>query len=397
MSIEPLWQVGINAHLLSRQAGYRSTGIHGYISNLLRHLPAAEGASDLRFTVFLGEGQLESDRSLTVMRSTWPTGRPAIRILWEQLALPILYLRGKLAGLEPRLHLLHSMAFVTPLAFPWPTVITVYDLSFIHFPATFPTGQRAYLRLFARLSCRRARRVIAISESTRRDLVKQWGLSADRISVACPGVGEQFQPLPADKVAAFRARRGLPERFILHLGTLQPRKNLPRLIQAYGRLRGNGTSAKLVLAGDKGWLYGEIAAEIQKLNLQGDVIMPGYVEEAELPYWYNAAAVLAYPSLYEGFGLPVVEAMACQTPVVTSNVSSMPEAVGQAGEPAALLVDPQDTGALADALHLALTDGSLREELRDRGRLQAANFTWQRTATATVNAYRQALALSGGR
>jgi glycosyltransferase involved in cell wall biosynthesis len=124
--------------------------------------------------------------------------------------------------------------------------------------------------------------------------------------------------------------------------------------------------------------------------------MPGYVEEAELPYWYNAAAVLAYPSLYEGFGLPVVEAMACQTPVVTSNVSSMPEAVGQAGEPAALLVDPQDTGALADALHLALTDGSLRDELRERGRLQAAAFTWQRTATATVNAYRQALALSGG-
>lgn len=397
MSIEPLWRVGINAHLLSRQAGYRSTGIHGYISNLLRHLPAAEGAPDFRFIVFLGEGQLESDRSLTVIRSAWPTGRPTIRILWEQLALPILYLRGKLAGLEPRLHLLHSMAFVTPLAFAWPAIVTVYDLSFIHFPATFPTGQRAYLRLFARLSCRRARRVIATSESTRRDLVKQWGLSADRISVAFPGVGEQFQPLPADKVAAFRARRGLPERFILHLGTLQPRKNLPRLIQAYGRLRGNGTSAKLVLAGDKGWLYGEIAAEIQKLNLQGDVIMPGYVEEAELPYWYNAAAVLAYPSLYEGFGLPVVEAMACQTPVVTSNVSSMPEAVGQAGEPAALLVDPQDTGALADALHLALTDDSLRDELRDRGSLQAASFTWQRTATTTVNVYRQALGLSGGR
>jgi len=388
------WQVGINAHLLSRQAGYRSAGIHGYIYNLLRCLPAVdrvgttEGVGSrvseqngplsdlprllLHYTIFLGKGRITPDERLTIARSAWPTGRPIVRLLWEQLALP-----------WAKMDLLHSMAFVAPLVSPWPTVVTVYDLSFIHYPAAFPTSQRVYLRLFTQLSCRRARRVIAISQSTRRDLVKQWGLPAGKIDVAYPGVGVQFRPLPADEVAAFRARRGLPERFILHLGTLQPRKNLVRLVRAYGRLCAHGTDAKLVLVGGRGWFYQEILAEIERLNLQNDVLLPGYAPAEELPLWYNAAALLAYPSLYEGFGLPVVEAMACGTPVVTSNVSSMPEAAGDA----ALLVNPHDTAALADALHCLLADGGLPA----KGREQAAGFTWHKTAADTVATYQRAL------
>jgi glycosyltransferase involved in cell wall biosynthesis len=284
--------------------------------------------------------------------------------------------------------LLHSMAFVTPLISPWPTVVTVYDLSFVHYPAAFPAARRTYLRLLAQLSCRRAGRVIAISESTRRDLVKQWGLPASKITVAYPGVGERFQPLPADQVAAFRARRKLPETFILHVGTLQPRKNLVRLIQAYRQLQ---TDVKLVLVGGKGWLYQEILDEIERLNLQNDVIMPGYVPVDELPLWYNAAVALAYPSLYEGFGFPVVEAMACGTPVVTSNVSSMPEAAGTGDKRAALLIDPHDTGALVDALDRILVDRALREELQNKGLKQSARFTWQQTAAATVAAYQHVL------
>ncbi len=377
MNTKSSWQVGINAHLLSRQASYRSAGVHGYITHLIRHLPAVPAGDNLRFTVLLGEGEVEPDEKLSIKRSSWPTGQPAARILWEQVALPL-----------TRMDLLHSMAFVTPLISPWPTVVTVYDLSFVHYPAAFPAARRTYLRLLAQLSCRRAGRVIAISESTRRDLVKQWGLPAGKITVAYPGVGEQFQPLPADRVEAFRARRKLPETFMLHVGTLQPRKNLVRLIQAYRKLQ---TDVKLVLVGGKGWLYQEILDEIERLNLQNDVIMPGYVPADELPLWYNAAAALAFPSLYEGFGFPVVEAMACGTPVVTSNVSSMPEAAGTGGKRAALLVDPHDTGALADALDRILVDKALREELQNKGLKQSARFTWQQTAAATVAAYQHVL------
>ena len=201
-------------------------------------------------------------------------------------------------------------------------------------------------------------------------------------------MGDEFHPLPADQVAAFRRRRDLPERFILHVGTLQPRKNLVRLIQAYRRL---GTDAKLVLAGGRGWLYQDILGEIERQNLKNDVLLPGYLPDDELPLWYSAAAVLAYPSLYEGFGFPVVEAMACGTPVVTSKVSSMPEAAGGEDSGAALLIDPHDTGALADALHRALEDEALREQMRAQGFRQAARFTWAKTAAATVSAYQQVL------
>ncbi len=373
MTSQSSWQVGINAHLLSRQASYRSAGVHGYIQQLIRHLPAVPQGEKLRYTIFLGEGEIEQQNGVRIKRSAWPTGRPLVRILWEQTVLPL-----------SRMDLYHSSAFVSPLISPWPTVVTVYDLSFIHYPAAFPAGRRSYLRLMARLSCRRASRVIAISESTRRDIVKQWGVPADRITVAYPGVGDAFRPLPAEQVAAFRQRRNLPERFILHVGTLQPRKNLVRLIQAYRRL---GSGAKLVLAGGKGWLYQEILDEIERLQLKKDVLLPGYLPDDELPLWYNAAAVLAYPSLYEGFGFPVVEAMACGTPVVTSTVSSMPEAAGDA----ASLVAPHDSNALADALHQALEDKGAREQMCGLGFQQAAKFTWDRTAAATVSAYHKVL------
>ncbi len=376
MHDRPFWQVGLNAHLLSREAGYRSAGVHGYIHQLIRHLPAVPEGENLRYTVFLGEGTVEPGERLTITRSRWPTGRPVARILWEQMALP-----------RAHVDLLHGMAFVAPLISPWPTVVTVFDLSFLYYPDAFPPGRRAYLRLFTRLSCRRARRIIAISESTRRDLVKQWDLPAGKIEVAYPGFGEEYCPLPIDQVAAFRAQRGLPKEFILHVGTLQPRKNLVRLIQAYRQMQ---TNVPLALVGGRGWQYEAILTEIERLGLPGQVILPGYVLAEELPLWYNAASVLAYPSLYEGFGLPVVEAMACGTPVVTSNVSSIPEAAGgEAG--AALLVSPDDSEALAEALNRALTDGALREEMRSKGLKQSAGFSWRRTAAATVTAYRKAL------
>ncbi|MBN1314140.1 MAG: glycosyltransferase family 4 protein [Anaerolineales bacterium] len=378
-------RVGINAHLLSQQASYRSAGIHGYIHNVIYRLPDIPNASDLQFTIFQGKGQVPPHPRFDIIRSSWPTNRPAVRILWEQLVLP-----------WNRVDLLHGMAFVTPVISPWPTVVTVYDLSFIYYPESLTAGRRLYLKTFTRLSCQRARQIIAISSSTRRDLVKQWNLSADKILVAYPGVGDQFRPLPAGEVEAYRRRLGLPELFILYLGTWEPRKNLVRLVQAFDLLRRSTSAFKLVLAGGKGWLFDSILAMIESLNLQDHVIVTGYIPMEDLSLLYNAATLFTYPSIYEGFGLPVIEAMACGTPVVTSNVSSMPEAAGEGELCAGLTINPDDTDGLANAMYRACTDNSLRRQMREKGLRQAANFNWNDTAKVTISAYRRALGVSDG-
>ncbi len=366
--------VALNAQLLCGRATYRSAGIHTYIDQLLQHLPAA--GPDLRYTVFIGEGQPQMPAA-RLWRTRLPTVRPAVRIFWEQLVQP-----AALARLRP--DLLHSLAFVSPVVAPCPAVVTVYDLSFKLFPGRFLPAQRLYLSLFTAYACRRARHVLAISESTRADVIRLLGVPPAKVSVAYPGLAPVFRPLPAAEVEAFRAARGLPGRFILYLGTLEPRKNLGTLLRAFADLARTQPGLHLVLAGAKGWLYAELFELTQALHLEGRVLFPGFVPAEELPLWYNSALVFAYPSSYEGFGLPVAEALACGRPVVTSNVSSLPEAGGEA----ALLVAPDDAAALAAALGQALEAAPLSLV---RGPASVARFTWAETAARTVAVYRQAL------
>jgi glycosyltransferase involved in cell wall biosynthesis len=369
--------IGLNAHLLSGQAGYRRAGIHGYIANTLLHLPDAD--PDLRYTVFVGEGHVPDHARFAVRRSRLPTGRPPGRILWEQAIQP-----WQVGGLD----LLHGMAFVSPLLTRVPSVVTVYDLSFIHYPDRLSAARRLYLRTLTGLSCRRARRVIVISQSTADDVHRLLGVPRDRIDVALPGVHDPFRPLPADEVSAFRRAQGLPERFLLHLGTLEPRKNLPVLLQAYAGLPDLlRAESPLVLVGGSGWGLDEIRASIAALRLEDSVRLAGYAPDDDLPLWYNAAAALAVPSVYEGWGLPVVEALACGTPVLVSDVSSLPEAAGDAG----LHLPPADIAAWTEALHRALTDDAWRADARSKGLAHAATFTWQKTARVHVASYRQAL------
>lgn len=374
----PPAHIALNAQLLCGRASYRSAGIHNYIDNLLKHLPAAD--PDFRYTVFVGEGQpqMPPDRA-AVRRTRLPTLRPAMRILWEQCLQPL-----ELGRARP--DLLHSLAFVSPLVAPCPAVVTVYDLSFKLFPERFLPAQRLYLSLFTAHSCRRARRVIAISQSTQADLVRVFGLSPDKVDVAYPGLSPEFRPRPSAEVEAFRARRSLPPKFVLYLGTLEPRKNLGTLIRAFAALARQERDLHLVLAGAKGWLYADLFKLTQDLGLAGRVIFPGFVPAEELPLWYNSASVFAYPSSYEGFGLPVIEALACGRPVVTSNVSSLPEAGGEA----AILVAPDDPAALAEALGRALAQGADGLAL---GPAQVARFSWAATAAQTAGAYRRALNL----
>jgi glycosyltransferase involved in cell wall biosynthesis len=225
-----------------------------------------------------------------------------------------------------------------------------------------------------------------VSESTKRDLVHHYGLSPGKVDVVYNGVDADFRPLPPAQIASFRAKQGLADRFILFLGTLEPRKNVTGLIEAYARL--SPPRPPLVLVGGKGWLYDTVFARVEALGLSGDVHFVGYVPAEDLPLWYNAATVFVYPSLYEGFGLPPLEAMACGTPVVVSAASSLPEVVGEAG----LLVDPERVEALAEAIERMIADSDLREEMRSAGLARAAGFSWEATASGTVRTYRRALA-----
>ncbi len=370
-------RIGINAHLISDEASYRRAGIHQYIAQVLHHLPPV--SPDSQYVLFSRHATGLADKAgFEVQGSRWPTERRLVRIAWEQTAWPLLAAHGNL-------DLLHSMAFVTPLLSSIPSVITVFDLSFMHYPDNFPTLQRRYLQSQTARSCRKARRVITISESGRQDVHQMFQVPLERIDVVLPGVKSQYRPLPAGEVAEFRRREELPQKVILHVGTLQPRKNIPILLEALARL--NRPDILLVLAGGKGWLYEDIFARVVELGLEDQVRFTGYVDDESLPLWYNSASLLLFPSVYEGFGMPVVEAMACGTPVIAARSSSIPEAGGEA----ALYFNPNDVEELITHVTAVLDDDDLAVSMREKGLIQARRFSWQKAGEETARVYRRVL------
>ena len=281
----------------------------------------------------------------------------------------------ELAVRRPRPDVLFVPAHVLPLVHPLPSVVTIHDLGYRHFPGAHPLGQRLYLDGSTRFSARAATRVIADSQATRADLTRFYGIPPDKITVVYPGRDESLRRVDPGPV---RARSGLAEDYVLHVGTLQPRKNLLRLMEAVSALRAQGQALHLVLAGRAGWLAEPILARARELA--GLVRVLDYVPDEDLAGLYTGARVFAFPSLYEGFGFPILEAMACGTPVVCANSSSLPEVAGDA----ALLVDPADVPALTQALARVLADPALRATLVDRGSEQVARFSWDKAAGETL-------------
>ena len=372
-------RVGINAHLLSGQPGYRQAGIHVYIRQLLAALPADP---QLQYHLYTGRSEQTLARDtlakFQTSRSPLPTERPLYRIFWEQFIWPW-RARGQ------QLDLLHSLAFVTPILNRRPTIVTVYDLSFLHYPEAFPRLQQLYLATQTRRSCRRARRIITISESSRQDVVRFFRVPEQRVDVVYPGVDAAFRPHSPAELAAFRQAKGLPERYFVHVGTLQPRKNIPVLLEALALL--DRPDIPLYLVGGKGWLYEKIFAQVKALNLEDRVVFTGFVPEAEVPLWNAGATALIFPSIYEGFGMPVVQAMACGAPVIASDVSSIPEAAGDA----ALLFGPQDVTTLATHMATVLDRPDVVATMVARGYRQAAQFSWLAAGEALRLAYLRAI------
>ncbi|MCU0479936.1 MAG: glycosyltransferase family 4 protein [Anaerolineae bacterium] len=369
-------KIMLNAHLLSAQLGYRSAGIHGYIYNTLAQLSQI-APDDWSFTAFVGKKTPHTFDGISLFPALWDTTSPIKRIIWEQTIQPF-----RLGGGD----LLHSMTFVSPLILPIKSVVTVYDLSFVYYPHVLSASRRLYLRMFTALSCRRAERVIAISQSTARDVAKTFNISPEKIDVApCGYDASQFYPMEKSIIADFKQKKGLPDRFWLFLGTLEPRKNLTTLLDAYALLPRH-ERLPLLLGGGKGWLYDAIFARIERYGLEDEVRLLGFLPQDELPFWYNSAEAFLYPSIFEGFGLPVLEAMACGVPVVISDASSLPEVGANAG----LCLPPLDVEAWRDALARIYADADWRTGASARGIDEARRYSWQKTAQATIASYQKA-------
>jgi len=376
-------RIFINALLLTSGHDYRNAGISGYSRELLSLLPAfCHEAKDMLFWAFVSDPAYQPPPGILVHRPNWSTRRPVPRILWEQTLQT--HVIQKLNG-----DLYHGLAFAAPLAAEVPTVITVHDLSFLRYPQTFSSWQRRYLSWVTRESAQRAAAIIAVSESTKNDVVQRLGVPEERVHAIYNGISDRFKPLPAAEIERWRQQNGLPERFIFYLGTLQPRKNVTTLIKAYAQWRQQSgiQDVPLMLAGARGWGYKALFSLVTALHLGDAVRFTGFLPDEELPYWYNAATLFAYPSLYEGFGLPVAEAMACGTPVIAADASALPEVVGEAG----LLLPPQDIDAWADALQRVLLDDEEAARLAHAGRQRSLAFSWVRTVRETIGVYRQIL------
>jgi glycosyltransferase involved in cell wall biosynthesis len=289
----------------------------------------------------------------------------------------------------------HATDHVLPLLRRTPSVFTVHDLAFLVHPETHLRSNRAYLTAMMPRYVAAATVVIADSESTRRDVLARYGVPADKVRVVPLGVEPTFAPLaPAEARSLVAERYHLTAPYVLFVGTLEPRKNLRGLLAAYcALLQRRRDVPTLAIAGAEGWWYDDLYQQVRRERLEGAVRFLGRVADADLPALYSAAAGFVYPSLYEGFGLPPLEALACGTPVVCSNRSSLPEVVGDA----ALLVDPTDVAALAGALERLLDDEPLRRDLRARGLARAARFTWSRTAAETLQVYCEAIRHRGRR
>lgn len=368
-------RIAIDAHSVGTKLG----GNESYAVNLIEALARIDSIN--RYTIYVTTNEAR-DR----FHGRWPN----FKVRSTLPHTPLIRIPVTLSA-ELRKHpvdVLH-VQFTAPPLCPCPVVVSIHDLSFEHLPQTFKRRSRTQLRFTVRHSAKRAARILSLSEHTRRDIIETYGIDAERINAIPPAAPDHFGPVTDNReLQRVRHIYGIDGDYILYVGSIQPRKNLARLIRAYALLREDNSAdkpPKLVLAGKRGWLYDETLRTLEQSGVKDAVVLTGYVPEQDLPALYSGAVCFVYPSYFEGFGLPPLEAMKCGTPVIVGDRTSLPEVVGDA----ALLVDPFDTEAIATAIRRLANDSALRRELSFKGQERAGAFNWLETARKTLAVYKE--------
>ncbi len=372
--VDKVVRIGIDA---SRATVRDRTGTENYSLRLLSELLQLDANNE--FVLYFRDQPdpklAVPDRDgVTCRVMTFPRLWTHVRLSWEMLT--------------NSLDVLFVPAHVLPVIHPPHTVVTIHDLGYLYHRHAHRTVDWLHLHASTLYNARSATKVIADSEATRRDLVEKYSIDADKIVTIYLAHDENFRPVEdPNVVSAALERYGIEGEYFLCLGTMQPRKNLSGALSAYAMMRRlSDVKHKLVVAGKRGWLSEAIVKKARALGIENEVIFTGYVAEEDLPAVLGGATALVFMSLYEGFGLPALEAMACGTPVIASNVSSLPEVVGDAG----ILLDPQDIASVSSAMTRIATEPGLRAELSGRGLERARLFSWRRCAEETLQVLREA-------
>jgi len=367
-------KIGIDANEANVEG---RVGISEYAYQVLTklHEKRASGQISHSFIIYL---KTEPIGGMPKTTSWWQYKIVKPSKLWTQIGLPIhLFLTTN----KPDVFL--TLTHYAPRYTTIPTVVSVMDLSYVHFPHTFRKNDLYQLTNWTKYSVENARRIITISQSSKNDIIKYYKIPADKINVVHLGLKELAMDSSTTSLDSF----GVKGKFILFVGTLQPRKNITKLIESYSLLPQKIKSEyQLVIIGKKGWLYDEILSAPKKFDVMERVLFLDYVSDRDLPSFYKKASVYVLPSLYEGFGLPVLEAMRYGCPVVTSNVSSLPEAGGDA----AIYVDPNDEKDIGDKILSVLTDDDLRKSMIEKGNVHYKKFTWEKAANEVLKVVEQA-------
>ncbi len=367
-------RIGIDATLLPEKLG----GAGFYLLNLINNLSLIDRKNE--YFIFVEKRNVRRFELGANFRLIGIKSMPrALRLLWEQITFPFLLKRYKI-------NLLHSPRYTTPLVrFGWKSLVTFHDMLFLLFPKKHNLLKRLFYERMIPAAAKRVEKIIAVSSATKKDTMKLLNIPSEKIAVINLGIDSSYHPIEKKDLQDFRRKYRILDSFILYVGTLKKRKNILNLIKAYKNMREKGRKERLMIVGEKGEEYQNIYKVVKRLGLEEEVFFTGYLPEELLPLYYNCASLFIYPSLYEGFGLPVLEAMASGTPAITSNISSLPEVAGDA----ALSVNPDDTEEMAKLMEKVLSNKELAEEMREKGIKRAKLFSWERCAKETLNLYEE--------
>lgn len=373
----------INGLLLNRQF----TGVQYYAENLIKALGSLN-CKDCHFEIILPgsyNGGLINTENLEIKKQEFNNGSRVKRIAFENFKLSQYYKQNNC-------QLFHSPSYVLPYYWDFPSVLTVHDIIALDFPEMCQDESAFYFKLFLPRSIKNATRIIAVSNKVKNDIINRFNVPSEKIEVVYHGIADHYSlDVTDEELYKIKKRYNLPEKYILFVGNIEPKKNLERLVQAFHILKRNTEiTHKLVIVGKKGWKYGGLIDIIQKLQIAKEILFTGYVPDKHLQGIYKMASIFAFPSLYEGFGIPPLEAMACGTPVMISDRGALPEiASGNA-----LIVNPLCADQMAGSMYKLITDKSLRQKLTANGMEWVTKFTWENAAIKTLEVYREAIKLS---